>query len=157
MRLASKLTGYKIDLVSKQEYLAKEEEILFGRKPEAVEVAGTEAMSNAAAGGEDFPLSQVPGVTPEAVTALSAVGYRTFEDIINLEREDLLAVAGIDDTTVDVLMRMIDELTVEVDEEWDEESGEYVESPADEESATAETTGEAASGEGDGDDEQSAG
>ena len=133
VRLASKLTGYKIDLVSKQEYLAKEEEILFGRKPEPVETAGTEAMSDA--GGEDFPLNQVPGVTPEAVVALSAAGYRTFEDIINLEREDLLGIAGIDDATVDVLMRMIDELTVEVDEEWDEESGEYVESPSEIESA----------------------
>ncbi|MGH7567007.1 MAG: transcription termination factor NusA [Gemmatimonadota bacterium] len=129
VRLASKLTGYKIDLVSKQEYLAKEEEILFGRKPEA---SKAEAMAEAAAGGEDFPLGEVPGVTPTAVTALSAAGYGTFEDIINLEREDLLGVPGIDDTTVDVLMRMIDELTVEVDEEWDEESGEYVESPADE-------------------------
>jgi transcription termination factor NusA len=180
VRLASKLTGYKIDLVSKQEYLAKEEEILFGRKPEPVE-AGAEAISDAA-GGEDFALSQVPGVTPEAVAALSAAGYRTFEDIINLEREDLLGIAGIDDATVDVLMRMIDELTVEVDEEWDEETGEYVESPS--EGAPGGEKGEAteevqpASGEleglrpeesagpeeagdeppkGDGDDEQSAG
>ncbi|HJR52502.1 MAG TPA: helix-hairpin-helix domain-containing protein, partial [Gemmatimonadota bacterium] len=133
VRLASKLTGYKIDLVSKQEYLAKEEEILFGRKPEAAEAAGTEAISDAAAGGEDFALSQVPGVTPEAVAVLSAAGYHTFEDIINLERQDLLGIAGIDDATVDVLMRMIDELTVEVDEEWDEETGEYVESASEDE------------------------
>ncbi|HET6618037.1 MAG TPA: transcription termination factor NusA [Gemmatimonadota bacterium] len=127
VRLASKLTGYKIDLVSKQEYLAKEEEILFGRKPEPTEESKAELVAEAAAGGEDFPLSEVPGVTPQAVAALTAAGYGTFEDIINLEREDLLAVPGIDDTTVDVLMRMIDELTVEVDEEWDEEAGEYVE------------------------------
>ncbi|HET6362666.1 MAG TPA: transcription termination factor NusA [Gemmatimonadota bacterium] len=138
VRLASKLTGYKIDLVSKQEYLAKEEEILFGRKPEPVEAAGKEAMSDAAAGGEDFPLSQVPGVAPEAVAALTAAGYRTFEDIINLEREDLLGIAGMDEATADVLMRMIDELTVEVDEEWDEETGEYVESPSEDESSAEE-------------------
>jgi transcription termination factor NusA len=128
VRLASKLTGYKIDLVSKQEYLAKEEEILFGRKPEPTAEARAEAVAEAAAGGEDFPLSEVPGVTPDAVAALTAAGYRTFEDIINLEREELAAVAGIDAASVDVLMRMIDELTVEVDEEWDEEAGEYVES-----------------------------
>jgi transcription termination factor NusA len=132
VRLASKLTGYKIDLVSKQEYLAKEEEILFGRKPAPTEASRAEAMAEAAAGGDDFPLSEVPGVTPGSVEALSAAGYGTFEDIINLEREDLVAIPGIDDTTVDVLMRMIDELTVEVDEEWDEETGEYVESPSDE-------------------------
>jgi transcription antitermination factor NusA-like protein len=128
VRLASKLTGYKIDLVSKQEYLAKEEEILFGRKPEPTPEARAEAVAEAAAGGEDFPLSEVPGVTPGAVAALTAAGYRTFEDIINLEREELAAVAGIDAVSVDVLMRMIDELTVEVDEEWDDVAGEYVES-----------------------------
>jgi hypothetical protein len=33
---------------------------------------------------------------------------------------------------------MIDELTVEVDEEWDEATGEYVESPSDESEAGAE-------------------
>jgi transcription termination factor NusA len=135
VRLASKLTGYKIDLVSKQEYLAKEEEILFGRKPAPTEASMAEAMAEAAAGGDDFPLSEVPGVTQGSVTALSAAGYGTFEDIINLEREDLIAIPGIDDTTVDVLMRMIDELTVEVDEEWDEVAGEYVESPTDEPAA----------------------
>ena len=138
VRLASKLTGYKIDLVSKQEYLAKEEEILFGRKPEAA--TASDAGGEAGVGGEDFPLSEVPGVTPGAVTALTAAGYRTFEDIINLEREELSAIAGIDTTTVDVLMRMIDELTVEVDEEWDEETGEYVESAS--EQAEIETTAE---------------
>lgn len=138
VRLASKLTGYKIDLVSKQEYLAKEEEILFGRKPAPTEASRAEAMAEAAAGGDDFPLSEVPGVTSGSVEALSAAGYGTFEDIINLEREDLVAIPGIDDTTVDVLMRMIDELTVEVDEEWDEETGEYVESPSDESEAGAE-------------------
>jgi transcription termination factor NusA len=141
VRLASKLTGYKIDLVSKQEYLAKEEEILFGRKPAPTEASRAEAMAEAAAGGDDFPLSEVPGVTSGSVVALSAAGYGTFEDIINLEREDLLAIPGIDDTTVDVLMRMIDELTVEVDEEWDEETGEYVESPSDESAAEAEGEG----------------
>ena len=128
VRLASKLTGYKIDLVSKQEYLAKEEEILFGRKPEPTPEARAEAVAEAVAGGEDFPLSEVPGVTFDAVAALTAAGYRTFEDIINLEREELAAVAGIDAVSVDVLMRMIDELTVEVDEEWDDVAGEYVES-----------------------------
>jgi transcription termination factor NusA len=142
VRLASKLTGYKIDLVSKQEYLAKEEEILFGRKPEPTPAARAEAMAEAAAGGEDFPLSEVPGVTPSSVAALSAAGYGTFEDIINLEREDLIGVPGIDDTTVEVLMRMIDELTVEVDEEWDEVAGEYVESPSDEPVAEEAVAGE---------------
>jgi transcription termination factor NusA len=157
VRLASKLTGYKIDLVSKQEYLAKEEEILFGRKPEPTEESKAGAVAEAAAGGEDFPLSEVPGVTPAAVTALSAAGYRTFEDIINLEREDLLAVPGIDDASVDVLMRMIDELTVEVDEEWDEEAGEFVEAEATETSAAGEDAGPEGPADGGDEEEEAAG
>ncbi len=64
VRLASKLTGYRIDLVSKAEYLAQEEEVLFGRKPE-VETATAESEPSIAAG--DFALDQVPGITPETV------------------------------------------------------------------------------------------
>lgn len=122
VRLASKLTGYKIDLVGKQEYLAKEEEILFGRKPEAE----PEEAPVASAGGADFALVEVAGIDESVAQALAAAGFRTFDDIIDLEREDLLAVEGVDADAADVLMGVIDELTVEVDEEWDEEVGEYV-------------------------------
>jgi len=125
VRLASKLTGYKIDLVGKQEYLAKEEEILFGRKPEAE----TETVPVAEAGEADFALVEVAGIDEPVAKALSTAGFRTFNDIIDLEREDLLGVEGVDEEAADVLMGVIDELTVEVDEEWDEEVGEYV--PAD--------------------------
>lgn len=128
VRLASKLTGHKIDLVSKTEYLAKEEEILFGRRPDAV-VTGSETGATAATGAEaeDFPLSAVDGLTPETVAALSAAGYATFNDVINLEAEDLVAVPGVDEDAAQILMRVIEELTVEVDEEWDEAEGRYVE------------------------------
>lgn len=135
VRLASKLTGFRIDLVSKSEYLAKEEEILFGRKavPAEVPVGAGDA--------EDFPLSAVPGVGEKTAEALAEHGYETFDDIINLEREDLLAIPGVGEKTAELLIEVIDELTEEVEEEWDEESATYVEADASTEitEATAES------------------
>jgi transcription termination factor NusA len=132
VRLASKLTGHKIDLISKTDYLAKEEQILFGRKAEPQPEPATAATQTGAVEGEavDFPLERVPGIAPETVAALAAQGYATFNDIINLEAEELIAIPGIDEKTAALLMEIIDELTVEVDEEWDEESGGYVEAGA---------------------------
>jgi len=71
-------------------------------------------------------LTDVPGIEPETAALLAAHGYRTFNDIINLEHEDLAAIPGIGEETAESLMRIIDELTVEVDEEWDEEEGKFV-------------------------------
>jgi transcription termination factor NusA len=134
VRLASKLTGYKIDLISKSDYLAKEEEILFGRKPEAARPAEAGMSEDEGAEGEavDFALTQVPGIAPETVQALAARGYTTFNDIINLEVEELTAIPGIDENAAELLMAIIDELTVEVDEEWDEEAEAYVEADTEE-------------------------
>ncbi|HUP18530.1 MAG TPA: transcription termination factor NusA [Gemmatimonadota bacterium] len=129
VRLASKLTGYRIDLVSKQDYLAKEEEILFGRRSAPEPAAGALAAQES----EDFALAELPGISPETVQALTTAGYRTFEDVIDLEHEDLEAIEGVDEGAAGLIMKFIDELTVEVDEEWDEETGEFVESAPGEE------------------------
>ncbi|MFN2382965.1 MAG: transcription termination factor NusA [Gemmatimonadota bacterium] len=122
VRLASRLTGYKIDLVSKTEYLAKEEEMLFGRKPDAAPAPGTDDVE-----GEDFALSAVPGLDAETAAVLAERGFRTFNDIINLEAADIEAMPGVSPEAAAALVRMIEELTVEVDEEWDEEAGAYIE------------------------------
>lgn len=142
VRLASKLTGYRIDLVSKVEYLAKEEEILFGRKSEPVVDASVHATD---AEPTEFALIDVPGIAPETVGLLAAQGYKTFDDIINLDPEDLAAIPGISPETAEALSRVIDELTVEVDEEWDDEEEKFV-------AATEETgaAGDATKEEGDG-------
>lgn len=141
VRLASKLTGYRIDLVSKAEYLAQEEEVLFGRKPE-VETATAESEPGVAAG--DFALDQVPGITPETVEAMASAGYKSFDDIIDLELEDLAAVPGMTQEAAELLTRVIDELTVEVEEEWDEDEGEYVPAEPADESSASEAISEAA-------------
>ncbi|MGH7557391.1 MAG: transcription termination factor NusA [Gemmatimonadota bacterium] len=118
VRLASKLTGYRIDLVSKADYLAQEEAVLFGRRQEAVEPSPKTQ--------EEFALADIPGIDAETAAALATSGYRSFDDIINLDYEELSAIPGIMPETATRLVQLIDELTVEVDEEWDEEEGDFV-------------------------------
>jgi transcription termination factor NusA len=116
VRLASKLTGYRIDLVSKADYLAQEEAVLFGRRPVPVEAAP------AAEEDGEFALADIPGIDAETAAALAAGGYRTFDDIINLEHDELSAIPGVGAETATKLVQLIDELTVEVDEEWEDEA-----------------------------------
>lgn len=100
VRLASQLIGWQIDLYGSREWLERgAEEALFGGGEQEYEVA-------------DFPLSELdlPAAT---LAALEAAGYTTFLDIIDLEREDLLRVPGLDPEAVDEVLRVIEELTVE--------------------------------------------
>ncbi|HET9582337.1 MAG TPA: transcription termination factor NusA, partial [Gemmatimonadota bacterium] len=115
VRLASKLTGYRIDLVSKADYLAQEEAALFGRRPE-------QAAAPVEEEDEEFALADIPGIDAETAAALAAGGYRTFDDIINLEHDELAAIPGVGAETATKLVQLIDELTVEVDEEWEDEA-----------------------------------
>jgi transcription termination factor NusA len=141
VRLASKLTGYRIDLVSKADYLAQEEAVLFGRRPAPVEAAP------AAEEDEEFALADIPGIDAETAAALAAGGYRTFDDIINLEHDELSAIPGVGAETATKLVQLIDELTVEVDEEWEDEAESEAESEAEYEAPAppvAEVAGRAA-------------
>ncbi|MGH7564918.1 MAG: transcription termination factor NusA [Gemmatimonadota bacterium] len=122
VRLASKLTGYRIDLVSKADYLAQEEAVLFGRRPETI-AAPPETP-------EEFALADIPGIDAQTAAALATGGYRSFDDIINLDYEELSAIPGITPETATRLVQLIDDLTVEVDEEWDDEEGDFVTSEA---------------------------
>ena len=54
---------------------------------------------------------------------LEEVGYRTLNDIIDLEREDLLRLPGIAPEEADRIIAMLDELTEEGSEESGAEDG----------------------------------
>ena len=102
VRLASELTGWKIDLYSSREWLERGgEQQLFAPLPEE-----TEDMA-------DVPLAEIGGLSPAIVAVLEDAGYRTFNDIIDLEREDFLRLAGIAPEEADRLMALITELTEE--------------------------------------------
>lgn len=100
VRLASELTGWKIDLYSSREWLERGGDIpLFAPLPEE------EAA--------DVPLADIEGLATATVAVLEAGGYRTLNDIIDLEREDLLKLPGIAPEEADRIMAIINELTEE--------------------------------------------
>jgi N utilization substance protein A len=110
VRLASELTGWKIDLYSSREWLERGGETpLFAPLPEEE----TEAA--------DVRLSEIGGLGPATVAVLEEAGYRTFNDIIDLEREDLVRLPGIASEEADRIMALLDELTT--DDESGGESG----------------------------------
>jgi len=100
VRLASQLIGWQIDLYGSREWLERgAEEALFG---------GGESEFESA----DFPLRELD-LPLATVAALSAAGYNTFLDIIDLEREDLVRIPGMTPSAADEVLRIIDELTEE--------------------------------------------
>jgi N utilization substance protein A len=102
VRLASELTGWKIDLYSSREWMERGgESQIFAPLPEE-----TEEMP-------DVRLSDIEGMPPATVAVLEDAGYRTLNDIIDLEREDFLKLPGIAPEEADRIMALIDELTTE--------------------------------------------
>jgi N utilization substance protein A len=101
VRLASELTEWKIDLYSSREWLERAGEApLFAPLPE-------ETPDDAA----DVKLSEIQGLETATVAVLEEAGYRTLNDVIDLEREDLLRLPGIAPEEADRIMAIIDELT----------------------------------------------
>jgi transcription termination/antitermination protein NusA len=100
VRLASQLIGWQIDLYGSREWLERgADAALFG--PSADEIMET----------SDFALSELD-IPEDALAALKGAGYSTFLDIIDLERPDFAAVEGLSDESVELLVGIIDELTV---------------------------------------------
>jgi transcription termination/antitermination protein NusA len=101
VRLASELTGWKIDLYSSREWLERGgDSPLFAPLPEEPDVA-------------DVRLSELAGLSPEAIALLENAGYRTLNDIIDADREDFLKIPGMEPAEADRIMMILNELTEE--------------------------------------------
>ncbi|HEX5437557.1 MAG TPA: transcription termination factor NusA [Gemmatimonadaceae bacterium] len=100
VRLASELTGWKIDLYSSREWIERAGETpLFAPLPdEQFEAA-------------DVKLSDLEALGPATVAVLEEAGYRTLNDIIDLDREDFLRLPGIAPEEADRIMALLEELT----------------------------------------------
>jgi transcription termination/antitermination protein NusA len=110
VRLASELTGWKIDLYSSREWLERGgDAALFAPLPgeEEAEAARDEVE------GPDFPLLEIAGISPVAVAVLEGAGFTTFNSIIDMDRDELLQVPGMTPDEADRLVALIDELTEE--------------------------------------------
>lgn len=113
VRLASELTGWKIDLYSSREWLERGGEgPLFSLAPiEEEEIAS------------QVPLSELKGLSPEVVAILGNAGYRMLNDILDLEREDIQKLPEMTPQATEELMAFLSDLT-------SEEAGEDAQRPA---------------------------
>ncbi|GMV11088.1 MAG TPA: transcription termination factor NusA [Gemmatimonadaceae bacterium] len=100
VRLASELTGWKIDLYSSREWMERSEAPIFAPLPEEQDAA-------------DVKLAELGVMAPTTVAILEEAGYRTLNDIIDLEREDFLRLPGIAPEEADRIMGILNELTTE--------------------------------------------
>jgi transcription termination/antitermination protein NusA len=106
VRLASELTGWKIDLYSSREWLERGGEgPLFAPLPPEEEQA------------VKVPLAELQGFPPELMTLLEQNGKKTLQDVIDLEREDVDKLQGMTPELAERLMAFLNELTEEGGEE----------------------------------------
>jgi N utilization substance protein A len=98
VRLASELTGWKIDLYSSREWMERGgAETFFAPLPEEQ--------------AADVRLADLAGMPEATVAVLEHAGFRTLNDIIDLEREDFLKLPGIAPEEADRIMGILSELT----------------------------------------------
>jgi transcription termination/antitermination protein NusA len=110
VRLASELTGWKIDLYSSREWLERGGEgPLFAPLPPPEEEAATKVA-----------LRELKGLPVELVDVLEQAGHKTLQDILDLEREDVDKIAGMTPELADKLMAFLNEMT---EDGGDEEPG----------------------------------
>jgi transcription termination/antitermination protein NusA len=102
VRLASELTGWKIDLYSSREWLERGGEGPLFALPPLEEEPETRV-----------PLSQLEGLSPELVAILDQAGYTTLKDVIDLEADEIARIAGMTPATTEELIRFVGELTEE--------------------------------------------
>lgn len=111
VRLASELTGWKIDLYSSREWLERGGEgPLFAPLPTADEQVGKVA------------LSELKDLSPELVAVLEQAGKKTLQDILDLEQEEVVAIPGMTPELADKLMAFLNEM--------DDDGGEAPPAPA---------------------------
>jgi N utilization substance protein A len=102
VRLASELTGWKIDLYSSREWLERGGEgPLFAPLPPEEEMAS------------QVPLAELEGLPPEITTVLASAGYAMLNDLLDLERDDILRIPGMTPEMADQLVGFLSELTTE--------------------------------------------
>jgi N utilization substance protein A len=108
VRLASELTAWKIDLYSSREWLERGgESPLFAPLPPEEEIA------------LQVPLTEL-GLAPELVGLLASAGFTMLNDVLDLERDDILRVPGMTPELADQLVGFLAELTTDESESGEE-------------------------------------
>ena len=140
VRLASELTEWKIELYSSREWMERgTDQPIFAPLPTDEPVSGVNPR-----------LADIEGMQPATVAVLEEAGYRTLDDIIDLEREDFLRLPGIAPEEADRLMAIINELTTDDAPETGEEAVAVTAADAEASSEMASEGGNPAAGSGPG-------
>ena len=99
MRLASELTGWKIDLYSSREWLDRGGEGPFlGGTPGSVEEV-------------QVPLSELAGLSPEVVAILEEASLATLDDLLSFDPEKIPQIPGMDEESAGAVQTILDEMT----------------------------------------------
>jgi predicted flap endonuclease-1-like 5' DNA nuclease len=125
VRLAAKLTGWKIDILSESEYEQErqkerdqeieaaiaEETRKMAEETEAAETMEAEAAAPAPAPEEpQSELTGIDGVGPKTAEQLIQAGYDTVAKVAAMSDEEILAVPGIGDRTAQKILLSAREL-----------------------------------------------
>ncbi|MDJ0766738.1 MAG: transcription termination factor NusA [Myxococcota bacterium] len=109
VRLASELTGWKIDLYSSREWLERGGEApLFAPLPPDEEFV------------VDVMLDELKGIPSEVIAILEGAGLKTLRDILDLELDDVLKIEGMDKENAELLFGFLSELTEDTDDSDEE-------------------------------------
>lgn len=112
VKLASQLSGYKIDIKTVSQYnqeLASPEareklDRLFNAQAEA------ESEEDLEMDDEDLtPLSDIPGLAPRIIDLLQGGGINDVETLIEIRPEDLAAIPGVGPTTAEQVLKLLQE------------------------------------------------
>ncbi len=102
VRLASELTGWKIDLYSSREWMERGGEgPLFALAPLPDDRVA------------QVQLAELKGLSPEVLGTLDKTGYRTLNDILDLERDDIVSIEGMTPAAAEELLAFLADLTAD--------------------------------------------
>jgi N utilization substance protein A len=102
VRLASELTGWKIDLYSSREWLERG-----GEAPLFAPLAPEDEAAS------KIPLVELVGLPPELTAILANAGLTMLNDVLDLERDDIARIPGMTPESTDQLLAFLQELTTE--------------------------------------------
>lgn len=105
VRLASELTGWKIDLYSSREWLERggEGPFLGGARGVIQEV--------------QVPLSELAGLSSAVVAVLEEAGLATLDDLLNFDAEKIAGIPGMDDEATGAVKAILHEMTKQPEED----------------------------------------
>jgi transcription termination/antitermination protein NusA len=99
VRLASDLTGWKIDLYSSREWLERG-----GEGPLFAPLPPEEAAGR-------VPLTEIEGLKPEITAILASGGFNDLNDVLDIDREAIMKIPGMTDGFADELLAFLTSIT----------------------------------------------